>query len=116
MRSSFQCERPPNDNEERPLVTPTTRLLRTYTIGQLCREFRATPRALRFYEDLGLLFPARRGTQRIYSHQDRARLKLTLQGKAVGLPLREVREILDLYDKDDGAPQAAAALRSFRRR
>ena len=90
---------------------------RTFTIRQLCLEFKCTPRALRFYEDKGLLSPARQGLNRVYSYKDRARLQLILRGKRVGLALAEIREILDLYDEDDGgAAQNAKALRKFRER
>ncbi len=79
---------------------------RTYTIRQLCIEFKVTPRALRFYEDKGLLSPAREGLNRVYNYRDRARLTLILRGKRVGLSLSEIREILDLYKLgDDGAAQ-----------
>ncbi len=90
---------------------------RTFTIRQLCLEFKCTPRALRFYEDKGLLTPARQGLNRVYSYKDRARLQLILRGKRVGLSLSEIREILELYDKQDGgAAQNAKALRKFRER
>src|ERR1700753_3896580 len=90
---------------------------RTFTIRQLCLEFKCTPRALRFYEDKGLLAPARQGLNRIYSHKDRARLQLILRGKRVGLALAEIREILDLYEADEsGAQQAAQSLRKFQER
>ena len=88
---------------------------RTYTIRQLCIEFKVTPRALRFYEDKGLLSPAREGLNRVYNYRDRARLTLILRGKAVNLSLAEIREILDLYSVEDGgAAQAARSLRKFR--
>jgi DNA-binding transcriptional MerR regulator len=88
---------------------------RTYTIRQLCQEFGCTARALRFYEDKGLLAPARDGQNRIYSHKDRGRLQLILRGKRVGLPLAEIREMLDLYELDDGGvQQAARSLGKFR--
>ena len=90
---------------------------RTFTIRQLCLEFKCTPRALRFYEDKGLLSPARQGLNRVYSYRDRARLQLILRGKRVGLSLAEIREILQLYGKEDGgAAQNAKALRKFRER
>jgi len=90
---------------------------RTYSIRQLCLEFKCTPRALRFYEDKGLLSPAREGLNRVYNYKDRARLQLILQGKRVGLSLAEIGEILDLYEVDDGgAQQAAKSLRKFRER
>lgn len=88
---------------------------RSYSIRQLCEEFGCTPRALRFYEDKGLLFPARDGMNRIYSHKDRGRLQLILRGKRVGLSLSEIREMLDLYELNDGGvQQAARSLRRFR--
>jgi len=90
---------------------------RTFTIRQLCIEFSCTARALRFYEDKGLLAPARQGLNRVYSYRDRARLQLILRGKRVGLALAEIREILELYDKHDGgATQNAVALSKFRKR
>jgi len=89
---------------------------RTYSITQLCREFSATPRALRFYEEQGLLSPARRDLTRIYSYKDRARLQLILNGRRVGLSIAEIRDILDLYDEEGEAAQNAEALRIFRRR
>jgi DNA-binding transcriptional MerR regulator len=90
---------------------------RTFTIRNLCVEFKVTPRALRFYEDKGLLYPAREGMNRVYNHRDRARLQLILRGKRVGLSLSEIREILDLYDENDGgAAQMAKSLKKFRER
>src|SRR6478735_9345961 len=73
-----------------------------FSISDLCAEFGVTPRALRFYEDEGLIGPERRGTQRIYSHRDRARLAWILRGKRVGFSLAEIREMIDLYDVGDG--------------
>lgn len=97
------------------MSTDLRRPSRTYTIRQLCQEFDCTPRALRFYEDKGLLSPARAGLNRIYAPRDRARLALILRGKRVGLSLSEMREILDLYELDDGAAQQnAESLRKFR--
>jgi DNA-binding transcriptional MerR regulator len=89
---------------------------RTYTIGQLCREFGATPRALRFYEEQGLLFPARRDMARVYSYKDRARLLLVLGGRKLGLSIAEIRDILDTYDEEGEAAQTAKALTVFKRR
>lgn len=73
-----------------------------FSISDLCAEFSVTPRALRFYEDEGLIAPERRGTQRIYSHADRARLAWILRGKRVGFSLAEIKEMIDLYDVGDG--------------
>lgn len=78
----------------------------TFTIGELAREFDLTTRAIRFYEDVGLLAPARAGQQRVYSARDRARLTLTLRAKRLGLKLNEAKEILDMYDSPrDTVPQ-----------
>jgi len=97
--------------------TDLRRPVRTFTIRQLCQEFKCTPRALRFYEDKGLLTPARDGMNRVYSYRDRARLQLILRGKRVGLALAEIGEILDLYEVDDGgATQNAKSLAKFRQR
>jgi len=93
------------------------RLERTYTIRQLCIEFQVTARALRFYEDKGLLSPKRDGMNRVYGYRDRARLTLILRGKRVGLSLSEIREILELYKAEDGgATQNARSLKKFRER
>ena len=92
-----------------------TKLDRTYTISELAREFAVTPRALRFYEDKGLLAPRRDGMNRVYSHRDRGRLQLILRGKRVGLSLIEIKEILDLYKVDQRA-QAQTALKRFKAR
>jgi len=81
----------------------------TYTISDLAREFDLTTRAMRFYEDMGLLQPARSGPggrNRVYSARDRTRLKLTLRAKRLGLSLTEAREIIDMYDSPrDTGPQ-----------
>ena len=77
-----------------------------YSIGDLAREFDVTPRAIRFYEDHGLLAPRRAGQRRIYSPRDRTRLKLTLRGKRLGLSLAEIRELIDMYEPGrDARPQ-----------
>ena len=79
-----------------------------YSIGDLAREFDVTPRAIRFYEDHGLLAPKRDGQRRIYSPRDRTRLKLTLRGKRLGLTLSEIRELIDMYEPGrDERPQLA---------
>ncbi|MDO8280986.1 MAG: MerR family DNA-binding transcriptional regulator [Burkholderiaceae bacterium] len=81
----------------------------TYTIGDLAREFELTTRAMRFYEDLGLLRPQRSGPggrNRVYSSGDRARLKLTLRAKRLGLSLTEAKAVIDVYDTPrDTVPQ-----------
>lgn len=73
-----------------------------FSISDLSQEFDVTARALRFYEDEGLIFPQRKGTVRIYSTRDRARLAWILRGKRVGFSLAEIREMIDLYDIGDG--------------
>jgi DNA-binding transcriptional MerR regulator len=73
----------------------------TYSISELAQEFGVTPRAIRFYEDHGLLAPKRigaNGHQRVYTNRDRTRLKLTLRGKRLGLTLTQVAELVNMYD------------------
>ena len=69
----------------------------TYTITELAREFDVTPRAIRFYEDQGLLKPSRAGRSRVYTKADRTRLKLTLRGKRLGLSLAEIKELIEMH-------------------
>ena len=77
-----------------------------FSISELAREFDITPRAIRFYEDQGLLAPRRDGQRRIYTPRDRTRLKLTLRGKRLGLTLAEIRELIDMYEPGrDERPQ-----------
>jgi DNA-binding transcriptional MerR regulator len=77
-----------------------------FSISELAREFDVTPRAIRFYEDQGLLSPRRVGQRRIYTPRDRTRLKLTLRGKRLGLTLSEIRELIDMYEPGrDARPQ-----------
>jgi DNA-binding transcriptional MerR regulator len=75
---------------------------RTWTIAQIAEEFGVTHRTVRHYEDLGLISPERRGTQRIYHRRDRTRLNLVLRGKRLGFPLEEIRTIIDLFDAPRG--------------
>ena len=89
----------------------TARPAKTYTITELAQEFDVTPRAIRFYEDVGLLEPARAGRNRVYSQRDRTRLKLTLRGKRLGFALQDIRQLVTMYDTDsDAAPQLQAFL------
>ena len=84
----------------------------TFTISELAREFELTTRAIRFYEDLGLIAPQRVGVQRVYSARDRTRLALTLRAKRLGLSLTEAKSILDIYESPrDTAPQLEEFLR-----
>lgn len=73
---------------------------RTYTITELAKEFDVTNRAIRFYEDQGLISPEREGQKRIYRPKDRVRLKLILRGKRLGFTLAESRALIDMYDPD----------------
>jgi DNA-binding transcriptional MerR regulator len=73
-----------------------------YTISDLTSEFEVTARALRFYEDEGLISPSRQGMSRIYSKRDRARLAWIMRAKNVGFSLSDIREMIDLYDLNDG--------------
>ena len=77
-----------------------------FSIGELASEFGLTTRAIRFYEDCGLLAPERVGRNRVYTGRDRARLTLTLRGKRLGLKLAEVKELIDMYETQrDTGPQ-----------
>lgn len=90
----------------RPQVRSGDKDRAEYSIGELAREFDVTPRAIRFYEDQGLLAPRRDGQRRIYTQRERTRLKLTLRGKRLGLSLSEIRELIDMYEPGrDERPQ-----------
>ena len=82
--------------------TPDAFNRESYTISDLSVEFEVTAHALRFYEDQGLISPERMGLARIYSKRDRARLAWILRAKRVGFSLAEIREMIDLYDLNDG--------------
>lgn len=83
------------------LDTPDYRDRHQYTISDLSHEFGVTARALRFYEDEGLIRPIRRGTVRVYTKRDRARLAWILRAKRTGFSLADIREMIDLYDLGD---------------
>lgn len=107
----------PNDSHAaRPDLAPARRApdMNQYTITELAREFDVTPRAIRFYEDQGLLAPSREGAgglKRVFSGRDRTRLRLTLRGKRLGFTLNEIRALLDLYESPtDTQPQLQAFL------
>ena len=72
----------------------------TMTIREMCNSFGVTPRTLRFYEQKELLFPIREGTRRLFTRRDRARLTLILRGKRFGFALEDIRQLLDMYDRD----------------
>jgi len=82
------------------------------TIREMCDAFEVTPRTLRFYEQKELLFPIRQGTRRLFTRRDRARLKLILRGKRFGFSLEDIRQLLDMYDRDPGQ-QAAQLQRTY---
>jgi DNA-binding transcriptional MerR regulator len=81
-----------------PRSAPAAQAAPTFSIGELAREFGLTTRAIRFYEDCGLLRPERAGKNRVYTARDRARLTLTLRGKRLGLKLAEVKALIDMYE------------------
>ena len=88
---------------------------KSFTITELAAEFDVTPRAIRFYEDVGLLEPTRAGRNRVYSQRERTRLKLTLRGKRLGLSLQEIKQLVDMYDSpSDTQPQLEAFLSVLR--
>ncbi|ODV04932.1 MAG: MerR family transcriptional regulator [Rubrivivax sp. SCN 70-15] len=86
-----------------------TRPAPAYTITELAQEFDITPRAIRFYEDVGLLTPSRAGRNRVYTQRDRTRLKLTLRGKRLGLSLQEIKQLVDMYDSPSDTTQQLQA-------
>ncbi|MDE2081329.1 MAG: MerR family DNA-binding transcriptional regulator [Burkholderiales bacterium] len=91
-------------------MPPTARAApRSYTITELATEYDITPRAIRFYEDVGLLAPARAGRNRVYTQRDRTRLKLTLRGKRLGLSLHEIKQLVDMYDSPSDTRQQLGA-------
>ena len=81
------------------------RTTETMTIRQMCEAFGVTPRTLRFYEAKELLFPVRQGTARLFTRGDRVRLKLILRGKRFGFSLEDIRQLLEMYDRDGSASQ-----------
>ncbi|MDP1632706.1 MAG: MerR family DNA-binding transcriptional regulator [Caulobacter sp.] len=92
------------------------KLDRSQPIGEICKEFSVTPRAVRFYEDMGLLAPRREGVTRMFSRREKARLRMILTGKRMRLSIRDIADILSLRDEDDGNEvQRHAALELFRR-
>lgn len=100
--------RPPSAPEPASDAEPAAAGL---SITALAQEFDLTTRAIRFYEDMGLLTPRRVGRRRVYSQRDRTRLKLTLRGKRLGLSLLEIRQLVDMYDSpSDTAAQLTAFL------
>ena len=88
----------------------------TYTISELAREFDITPRAIRFYEERGLVTPKREGQKRLFSAADRVRIKLILRGKRIGMTLAESAEVIDLYEPGNNTDQLHALLESVDQR
>lgn len=77
-----------------------------FSISDLAREFAITPRTIRFWEDQGILAPQREGNKRVFTRRDRARLKMALRGKRLGLSLAEIKELVDMYESPrDTVPQ-----------
>jgi len=95
-----------------PLTAPATTKEELLTIRDMCAAFDVTPRTLRFYEAKELLSPIRRGTARFYTYRDRARLKLILRGKRFGFSLEDIRQLLDMYDRE-GRQQEAQLRRTY---
>lgn len=84
----------------------------TFAISDLAREFGITPRTIRFWEDQGILAPEREGSKRVFTRRDRARLKMALRGKRLGLSLAEIKDLIGMYaSTDDETPQLVECLR-----
>lgn len=89
----------------------------TFAISDLAREFGITPRTIRFWEDQGILAPQREGSKRIFTRRDRARLKMALRGKRLGLSLAEIKDLIGMYaSTGDETPQLLECLRVIEKR
>ncbi|NHC06580.1 DNA-binding transcriptional MerR regulator [Azonexus fungiphilus] len=89
----------------------------TFSISDLAREFAITPRTIRFWEDQGILAPQREGSKRIFTRRDRARLKMALRGKRLGLSLAEIKDLIGMYNStEDETPQLLECLRVIEKR
>ena len=89
----------------------------TFAISDLAREFDITPRTIRFWEDQGILAPQREGNKRIFTRRDRARLKMALRGKRLGLSLAEIKDLIGMYaSTEDETPQLLECLRVMEKR
>ena len=89
----------------------------TFTISDLAREFAITPRTIRFWEDQGILAPEREGSKRVFARRDRARLKMALRGKRLGLSLAEIKDLIGMYaSTEDETPQLLECLRVMAKR
>jgi DNA-binding transcriptional MerR regulator len=100
-------------DKDRPVPRTTT----TFTISDLAREFGITPRTIRFWEDQGILAPEREGSKRVFTRRDRARLKMALRGKRLGLSLAEIKDLIGMYaSTEDETPQLLECLRVMSKR
>lgn len=89
----------------------------TFAISDLAREFDITPRTIHFWEDQGILAPQREGSKRIFTRRDRARLKMALRGKRLGLSLAEIKDLIGMYSStEDETPQLLECLRVMEKR
>jgi len=89
----------------------------TFAISDLAREFGITPRTIRFWEDQGILSPEREGSKRVFTRRDRARLKMALRGKRLGLSLAEIKDLIGMYaSTEDETPQLQECLRIMSKR
>lgn len=89
----------------------------TFAISDLAREFDITPRTIRFWEDQGILSPEREGSKRVFTRRDRARLKMALRGKRLGLSLAEIKDLIGMYaSTEDETPQLLECLRVMSKR
>ena len=89
----------------------------TFAISDLAREFGITPRTIRFWEDQGILAPQREGSKRVFTRRDRARLKMALRGKRLGLSLAEIKDLIGMYaSTEDETPQLLECLRVMEKR
>ena len=89
----------------------------TYSISELAHEFDVTPRTIRFWEDQGILAPQREGNKRVFTRRDRARLKMALRGKRLGLSLAEIKDLIGMYaSTEDETPQLVECLRIMEKR
>jgi DNA-binding transcriptional MerR regulator len=100
-------------DKDRPVPQTST----TFTISDLAREFAITPRTIRFWEDQGILAPEREGSKRVFTRRDRARLKMALRGKRLGLSLAEIKDLIGMYaSTEDETPQLVECLRVMAKR
>ena len=89
----------------------------SFAISDLAREFGITPRTIRFWEDQGILAPQREGGKRVFNRRDRARLKMALRGKRLGLSLAEIKDLIGMYSStEDETPQLVECLRIMEKR